>query len=181
MSVKSVSRCTPMLLLVLAITASSCWAANSYNAAVGFEAGWTAQTNPNGVWSYGYSSGFTDAITLYDSTVQPGVNGPNAQYWLSPSVGIDTSPAAEFNDGPRYNDGNVDFLTYEFLLVAGVGGQYSNLAFTAPTEGVYLVEASFRGAQYCVRHCRRCRGKWQAPFQLQRHSRRANCAVPYQS
>jgi hypothetical protein len=130
--------------------AAGCWAQSSYNAAADFEAGYTAQTNPNGVWSYGYSSGFTDRITLYDQTAQNGVNGPNAQNWLSSSVDIGNSPAAEYNNGSAYNDGNVDFLANEFLLVSGIGGQYSDLVFTAPAAGVYLVEASFRGAQYGV-------------------------------
>jgi hypothetical protein len=147
---KTIRHAFAAMLLLGTIITGSCWAASSYNAAADFEAGWRAQKNPNGVWSYGYSSGFTDAITLYDSATQPGINAPNAQYWLSPSVDIGSSPAAQFNDGAPYNDGNVDFLAYELVLVSGIGGQYSNLVFTAPTEGVYLVEASFRGAQYGV-------------------------------
>ena len=79
--------------------------------------------------------------------MQNGVNGPNAQYWLTPSVDIGTSPAAEFNNGPAFSDGNVDFLAHEFLLVVGIGGQYSDLVFTAPTTGMYSVMSSFRGAQ----------------------------------
>ena len=72
---KTILHAFTAMLLLGTITTSSCWAASSYNAAADFEAGWTAQSNPNGVWSYGYSSGFTDAITLYDSTAQPGVMG----------------------------------------------------------------------------------------------------------
>jgi len=124
--------------------------AQSYSAATAFEQGWTTQSNPNGVWSYGYSSGFTGPVTLYDQTLQNGVNGPNAQYWVSSSVDIGTSPAAEFNDGPAYDDGNVDFLANEFVLVAGIGGQYSDLVFTAPAASQYSVGGSFRGDQYGV-------------------------------
>jgi hypothetical protein len=118
-----------------------------HNAASDFEKGWVARMNPNGVWSYGYSSGPAKHVTLYNKTVQNGVNGPHAQYWLSPSVDIGTSPAAEYNDGPAYDDGNVDFLSRELVLVAGVGGQFSNLVFTAPADGKYSVMASFRGDQ----------------------------------
>ena len=124
--------------------------AQNYNPANSFERGWTAQSNPHGAWSYGYSSGFTNPVTLYDKTVQNGVNGPNAQYWLSSSVNDSTSPAAEYNDGPSYNDGNVDLLANEFVLVAGIGGQYSDLIFTAPAAGEYSIAGSFRGAQYGV-------------------------------
>jgi len=84
------------------------------------------------------------------STVQNGVNGPNAQYWLTQSVDIGNSPSAEFNNGPAYDDGNIDFLANEFVLVAGIGGQYSDLVFTAPTDGVYSLTSSFRGAQFGI-------------------------------
>src|SRR4029077_16572551 len=80
---------------------------NTYDAASSFEQGWASQSNPNGVWSYGYSSGFTNPVTLYTQTAQGPLNGPNAQYWLSPSVDINESPAAEFNHGPPYANGNV--------------------------------------------------------------------------
>ena len=125
-------------------------AVQNYDPASSFERGWTTQSNPNGVWSYGYSSSFTNPITLYDKTVQIGVNGPNAQYWLSSSASVGTSPAAEYNDGPAYNDGNVNFLANEFLLVAGIGGQYSDLIFTAPADGEYSIAGNFRGAQYRI-------------------------------
>lgn len=124
--------------------------AETYNPASSFDKGWATHNNPNGVWSYGYSSGFTNAITLYDKSVQTGVNGPNAQYWLSSSADVGTSPAAEFNHGPAHNDSNVNFLANEFVLVAGIGGQYSDLIFTAPADGEYSMAGNFRGAQYLV-------------------------------
>lgn len=122
--------------------------AQKYEPASSFETGWTAKKNPNGVWSYGYSSGFAGPIKLYDRTIQNGVNGSNALYWVSSSVDERTSPSAEYNDGPAYNDANVDFLEKEFVLVAGVGGQHSDLIFTAPVAGEYSISGSFRGAQY---------------------------------
>jgi len=124
--------------------------AQTTDPAATFEKGWTAHSNPNGVWSYGYSSGFTNPITLYDKAVRNGINGPNAQYWLSSSVGVGTSPAMEYNNGLAYNDGNVDFLANELLLVAGISGQYSDLIFTAPADGEYSIAGNFRGAQYGV-------------------------------
>jgi hypothetical protein len=144
----SVSRSSVVLFFSVMATIG-CWA-QSYDAAAAFEPGWIAQTNPNGVWSYGYSSGFTGPITLYNQAVQTGVNGPYAQYWLSSSVDIGSSPGAEFNDGPAYDDGNIDFLANEFVLVSGIGGQYSDLVFTAPAAGEYSVVGSFRGDQYDI-------------------------------
>jgi hypothetical protein len=82
--------------------------------------------------------------------VQNGVNGPNAQYWLSPSVNIGNSPSAEFNNGPGFDNGNVNFLANQFILVSGIGGQHSDLIFTAPTTGMYSLTSSFRGDQYGI-------------------------------
>jgi hypothetical protein len=55
-----------------------------------------------------------------------------------------------YNDGPAFDNGNVNFLAYEFVLVAGIGGQYSDLVFTAPAAGEYSVVGSFRGDQYNI-------------------------------
>ncbi len=122
----------------------------TYDPAADFELGWTTQSNPNGVWSYGYSSGFANPITLYDQTVQNGINGPNAQYWVSSTTDVGNSPAAEFNNGPAFADGNVRFLADQFILVAlGIRWvQYSGmLVFTAPADGTYSIAGSFQGDQ----------------------------------
>ena len=124
--------------------------AQTYNPGDTFEKGWATQRNPDGVWSYGYSSGFANPITLYDKTVQNGINGPNAQYWISSSANTGTSPSAEYNNGPALNDGNIDFLANEFVLVAGIRGQYSDLIFTVPADGEYSLAGNFRGAQYGI-------------------------------
>lgn len=138
-----------LTLIAGAISSPQAFAASlTYDAASAFEQGFISQSNPNGVWSYGFSSGFTAPITLYTSTAQPGVNGPNAQYWYSPSNNIGWSPTMEFNNGPAYADGNIDFLANELVAVAGIGGgEYSDLVFTVPTNGTYSVAANFRGAQ----------------------------------
>jgi hypothetical protein len=124
--------------------------AQTYDPATFFERAWTTHSNLDGAWSYGYSRGFAKPITLYDKTVQNGINGQNAQYWLSSSVDAGTSPAAEYNDGPAYDDGNIALLANEFVLVAGIRGQYSDLIFTAPVGGEYSIVGNFRGAQYGI-------------------------------
>jgi PEP-CTERM motif len=144
----SVSRCLATLSFVAIATNS--WAGTVYDPAADFEQGWTTQSNPNGVWSYGYSSGFANPVTLYNQTQLGPLNGPYAQYWLSSSVDTGESPSAEFNNGPAYANGNINFLANEFLLVAGIGGQYSDLVFTAPADGIYSVVTSFRGAQNVI-------------------------------
>ncbi len=122
----------------------------TFNPATSFASGWATRSNPNGVWSYGFSSGFTGAISLYNETLQNGINGPNTQYWLSSEANHSTSPAVEYNNGPANNDGNIDLLPNELLLVAGVDGQYSDLIFTAPVSGEYSINGNFRGAQFDI-------------------------------
>jgi hypothetical protein len=124
--------------------------ATVYDVAADFEQGWITHSNPNGVWSYGYSSGFAAPVTLYDQTMQGPLNGPNAQYWLSSTVDIGESPSAEYNNGPAFDNGNVNFLANEFLLVSGIGGQYSDLKFTVPTTGAYSIDGNFRGSQHGI-------------------------------
>jgi hypothetical protein len=88
------------ILPVWALSFTTSLVAQTYNPAAAFEQGFTTQRNPSGVWSYGYSSGFTGAITLFNHTVQGGYDSPNEQLWLSSSVDIGYSPAVELNNGP---------------------------------------------------------------------------------
>jgi hypothetical protein len=124
--------------------------AQSYSCAASYEQGFTTQTNPNGVWSYGYSSGFTSPVTLYDVTAI-GPDSPTQQFWLSSSVSVAWSPGAGYNDGPAFDDGNVDMLANECELSSDIRNVlYSDLVFTAPVGGVYYVAGSFRGDQYGI-------------------------------
>lgn len=134
-----------VLLLFLAVTNS--WAA-TYDPATSFEAGFTSHSNPNGVWSYGYSSGFTAPVTLYTQTSQPGVHGPNAQYWSS-SPAITATSSVQFNDGPLYSDGNVD-IPAQGLTLVWFGAQYSDVVFTAPATGDYSLTGVFLGSQHNI-------------------------------
>jgi uncharacterized protein (TIGR03437 family) len=131
-------------VLFFLVAAPHSWAA-VYDAAASFEAGFTSHSNPNGVWSYGYSSGFTAPVTLYTQTSQPGVHGPNAQYWSS-TPGVTATSSVQFNDGPLYNDGNVD-ISASGLTLVWFGAQYSDLVFTAPTTGTYSLAGVFLGSQ----------------------------------
>jgi len=145
MTLNSVSRYLAILSFLAAVTAS-CWA-QSWDVAAAFKEGWPSKSNPYGVWSYGYSSGFTAPVTLYDRAEQNGVNGPNAQFWFSSAVDIANSPSAEFNNGPAYDEGNIHLSANEFVLVTGNNEHCSDVVFTAPIDGKYLVEGVFLGHQ----------------------------------
>jgi hypothetical protein len=140
----AISRISAVLTFVAFATCG--WTA-SYNPATAFEAGFTSSTNPNGVWSYGYSSGFTSSVTLFTNTVQGGFDSSNEQLWLTQSINVGDSPAVEYNNGAAFNDGNVAAAANQLLLVAGIKGQYADLIFTAPAAGTYSLVGSFTGDQ----------------------------------
>jgi hypothetical protein len=120
----------------------------TFDPANDFEAGWVANSNPNGVWSYGYSTTLTGPVTLYTAQV-PGGDSPNQQMWISPAVNCCiASPSVGFNNGPAFDDGNVAQAANEILLVAS-GGQnlVTELIFTAPVGGIYSLTSSFIGDQ----------------------------------
>jgi hypothetical protein len=128
--------------------AASSWAA-TYDPAASFEQGYLSMSNPNGVWSYGYSSGPTSPVTLYTQTVQNGLYSPNTQFWVSPAQ-HGYPPWMWFNNGPAISSG-VDALASEIVLTAlgngATGAVNSDVVFTAPTGGTYSVTGSFRGDQ----------------------------------
>src|SRR5215470_525403 len=59
--------------------------ADTFNPAADFETGWLSVSNPNGVWSYGYSSTAGGPVTLYTGRIG-GADSPNQQMWIAPGV-----------------------------------------------------------------------------------------------
>jgi hypothetical protein len=64
-------RSTLFALAGLLLTASVC-AQGTYDATADYEAGWTSNSNPNGVWSYGWSTNLATRLNLYTNTIQNG-------------------------------------------------------------------------------------------------------------
>jgi len=157
MTERSVYRILVIVFLVAFATVSA-WA-TSWDPAVQF----SITNNPNGVWSYGYAptgtasfqggtvvapTGATTLLDLTCSAYNTCLNGPNEEYWYSSVVNNGTSPAVEFNNGPAYDNGNVDFAADQLALVAGVNIPYAaELIFTAPADGTYYGWGEFTGDQ----------------------------------
>jgi hypothetical protein len=129
----------------LAVTTNG-WSA-TYDPAASFEQGFLSKSNPNGVWSYGYSTSFTGPVSSFTQTSQPSgaLGGTNTQAWTSGSGG---NLAVIYNNGPAQialnNVYNFDILANQMVLVPG-GGNNADLVFTAPQAGTYSVTGSFRG------------------------------------
>ena len=115
-----------------------------YDAALDF----SLNSNPNGVWSYGYSDTLGSTFVLDDLNAQESSglytwrnasqepNGPNFAYnpTASPIIIDDTAT------------GGTDHMVwapYQLSLGPGSGFQYSVLRFTPPESGEYQVQGAF--------------------------------------
>jgi hypothetical protein len=142
------SGATGFLVLISAVGYVQPSCAISFDPAAVFEAGFLSGSNPNGVWTYGYSSTLGGAVTLYTGRV-PGADSPNQQMWIAPAVNCCVaSPSVGFNNGPAFDDGNVAQAANQIDMVSSVfQNLVTNLIFTAPLSGTYSLTSSFIGDQ----------------------------------
>ena len=116
-----------------------------------YDAGWLAGTNPNGVWTYGWSSMLTSSLTLYprNRTTTQDCGGSTYRAWDDPANSFGFTPAIIKNIGPDCSNGNVDIPAGVMTLHFGglSGRDYSHIVFTAPFDAVYLLDVTFTGRQ----------------------------------
>lgn len=110
-------------------------------------------TNPNGVWTYGYttataSGGAPATVVAHASTSL----GSDIHSWFTSGLCGDNTPAVARNLGATtftYN-GTGNIGAGQLALHPGCSNQFSVVRFTAPgtgfTPGTYDLAASFRGA-----------------------------------
>jgi len=132
--------CAICLVSNLCSTAS----ATTYDVAADF----SATNNPNGVWSYGWSSTLTSDFNLYpnhgkfDDTINPIIPidvwaGSNFPY--SPNVSHNGTGSIN-NDHPA-----ITWQPGQFSLHPGDSGEYSHARWTAPDAGIIDINAMFTG------------------------------------
>ena len=125
--------------------------AATWDAANDYEAGWTEGINPNGAWSYGWSSSVSSALTLYPRNY---INAslPDFRLWDDPSHQASLVPAVYKNVGPLYTSGPTRSIFRPEALVLHGGGpsgnDYSHVLWTAPSTGSFTVDAIFTGRQF---------------------------------
>ena len=117
-----------------------------YNASADFDAGYDGGNNPNGVWTYGWSSALDSELVKYTERVEqrPGQHG-----WYDPTHEWSQSPQVSRNVGDLIDDGNV-YMPAGALLMYGVGPNgtdFSHVVFTAPASGDYALSSEFIGRQ----------------------------------
>jgi len=119
-----------------------------YDAAADFLPGYIANKNPNGCWTYGWTTDLLGPLTIYPNTgISPLDNHP--QTWYDPNNDSGRSPVVTRNWNGDYNDGNVTWPAGALLLTGcGIDGHsYSHVIWTAPKKGKYLLSATFYAAQ----------------------------------
>jgi len=132
--------CAICLVSNLCSTAS----ATTYDVAADF----SATSNPNDVWSYGWSSTLTSAFNLYpnhgkfDDTINPIIPidvwaGSNFPY--SPNVSHNGTGSVN-TDHPT-----IIWQTGQFSLHPGDSGEYSHALWTAPYAGIFDIASTFTG------------------------------------
>ena len=109
----------------------------TYDAAQDF----SLNSNPNGVWSYGYSQRLGGALTLHaEALTDCALDIRRTDIWLG-------APCAFHNPaGEEAYCGTITMEANALGFHPGPNGEFSIIRFTAPAAGRYLFRASFAGA-----------------------------------
>lgn len=103
------------------------------------------QSNPNGVWSYGWEAALGEPLTLYTASDSDCFQG--LSIWrIQP--GCQWAPLLAHNDTGKKlcDEQNVTCYPPAALsLHPGPSGEYSVLRWTAPVTGWFLIETAFAG------------------------------------
>lgn len=129
---------TLVAALFIVVSCSVAWATSTWDPTAQFS---TANGNPNGVWSYGYSNtyfaggyGEPDSTTLYTSTCSNCLGESGDSAWYSLTNPNPTRPGVMLDLGQLWLAVNTDEYT-------------SELIFTAPFAGNYVGSADFSGVE----------------------------------
>ena len=147
-----------VVLAPAAIALGAAFTANSasavvYDAAADFDTAYTAGNNPNGTWTYGWSSTLSSALTVYQNhSTYDGL--PSAfEFWYDPTEWFNDpdnpsqTPFAAKNTGPAYADTMLDIPAGALILHGGGASHhdYSHVLWTAPNDGTYSIECHLHG------------------------------------
>jgi hypothetical protein len=131
-----------------------------YDATSDYPAGWTTGSNPNGVWTYGWSTTPGGDLTKYTANGHDVVGFPLFDSWSDPANRINNVPDVYLNTGPAVNGpGGLNNLPAGALVIHGggtaascgtLGACFSEVVFTAPTTGLFDLSSSFTGRQFGI-------------------------------
>lgn len=112
-----------------------------WNAAADF----SPSANPNGAWSYGWSTDPGVAFSPYTATGMWAACLPEVvDQWFVP-IAADPAPHVSHNPGAAASCPDVMLRADELVFHPGPGNEHSVIRWTAPSGGKYLIEARFEG------------------------------------
>lgn len=125
------------LLIGIALSSSSL-------AAVVFDAAedYSATSNPNGAWSYGYSTAANPGVFVTHDTTHYPVAGVN--FWSSSSL-ADNPSVSKNTTNAAVSSSTAIWQPYQLALHPGLAGEFSIVRFTAPMTCSYNLEGAFSG------------------------------------
>jgi hypothetical protein len=129
-----------VLLVTGQLTLALCVRAGTYDVAADF----STNSNPNGVWSYGYATVLGGSLILYTDT---SFSTPSVIGWRH-NIGFGV-PAVFYNrtaNTTTTGDGTPNLGPYQACFHPGPDDEYSIYRFTAPAAGNYQLQAAFVGA-----------------------------------
>ena len=143
----AVSKAAGMALLLMSQVVSAQtpqWVTADYDAVRDF----SSQSNPNGVWSYGWESTLGDTLNLYtlaDTTSVPGMS----VFYKSGDNWTGGWPVLGRNDTSKKVCWKTVCIFPAYLLLhPGASGELSVLRWTAPSPGRFLIEGGFVGLDF---------------------------------
>lgn len=116
-------------------------ASSETSAAFDYASDFSISSNPNGFWTYGYSTTLTAPLTLYT------VASTNADGLIGWSSTIANSPIAGGNPTDKVvtSLGSIVYQPDQFVLHPGSLGQYSRARLTLATNDTYSIVGAFSG------------------------------------
>jgi hypothetical protein len=104
-------------------------------------------SNPNGVWSYGWTSSLGSPLNLYTVTDTDSIPGMSA--WLASGKFWADPPYVAHNDTDKKNCFAHTCVPPTYLdLHPGPNDEMSILRWTAPSEGKFLIQGAFMGLDW---------------------------------
>lgn len=118
------------------------------SSAIAYDAGldFSPTLNPNGVWSYGYSTTLSGNVSLY--TIHGSYPSTPFDYWSLGSGGAAPSVFHNSSGNTITNNSGGSYQVWSPHLIGFHPGQFderSTIRFTAPAVGQYHLTASFSG------------------------------------
>jgi len=112
---------------------------NTYDVSADF----SSVNNPNGVWSFGWSSTLYSDLHIYPSV---GGNSQGLVSWNDPNNISAGAPAVSKNSTTSdVSAGTVRLQPLQVWFHPGLHGEYSHIRWTVPAEGICTVTAEFSG------------------------------------